>query len=86
MWTGAGDRGRVGSRGADVARGWRAASTVSPMFDLDGDFYAEHTGWARPDDGILVRDLDGNGVIDDVTEMFGGVGRSGFPRRSMADP
>jgi hypothetical protein len=56
------------------------------MFDLDGDFYAEHTGWARPDDGILVRDLDGNGVIDDVTEMFGGVGRSGFPRRSMADP
>jgi len=46
-------------------------SSISPLFDVDGDFYGERTGWVRPDDGLLVRDLDGNGTIDDITEMFG---------------
>ena len=47
-------------------------SSISPRFDVDGDLYAERTAWVRPDDGFLVRDIDGNGKIDDVTEMFGG--------------
>jgi hypothetical protein len=33
--------------------------------------------WVRPDDGILVRDLNANSRIDNVTEMFGGAS-SGF--------
>jgi Ca2+-binding RTX toxin-like protein len=49
----------------------------SPIFDIDGDLYGEHTGWVNRDDGFLVRDLNGNHRIDDVREMFGG-SRSGF--------
>src|SRR6185295_11681068 len=46
---------------------------IDPLvLDLDGDLYAEQTAWVRPDDGFLVRDINGNGKIDDVTEMFGG--------------
>jgi len=59
-------------------------SSVSPRFDIDGDFYAERTGWVRPDDGILVRDLNGNGRIDDVTEMFGSKA-SGFAALALLD-
>jgi hypothetical protein len=32
-----------------------------PAFDIDGDYYAARTAWLKPDDGILVRDLNGNG-------------------------
>ena len=35
-----------------------ARSSISPLFDIDGDFYGERSGWVRPDDGILVRDPD----------------------------
>ena len=41
-------------------------------FDLDGDQFAEWTGWVAPDDGLLAIDLNGNGRIDDVSELFGG--------------
>ncbi len=40
-------------------------------FDHDGNGLAERTGWASKDDGLLVRDLDGNGKIDDGGELFG---------------
>lgn len=59
-------------------------STISPRFDMDGDFYAERTAWVEPDDGFLVRDLNHNGKIDDVTEMFGGAG-SGFAALATLD-
>ena len=42
------------------------------LFDLDGDGFAEHTGWVKPDDGLLAIDRNGNGRIDDGTELFGG--------------
>jgi Ca2+-binding RTX toxin-like protein len=61
-----------------------AASTASPRFDIDGDYYAERTGWVKPDDGILVRDLNGDGIINDVTEMFGGA-TSGFSALAELD-
>ncbi|HJQ61203.1 MAG TPA: AHH domain-containing protein, partial [Vineibacter sp.] len=40
-------------------------------FDLDGDDFAERTAWVAPDDGFLARDLDGNGTIDAIDELFG---------------
>ena len=36
-------------------------------FDHDGNGFAENTGWVGADDGLLVRDLNENGVIDDGT-------------------
>jgi len=40
-------------------------------FDHDGNGLAEQTGLAAPDDGLLVRDIDGNGTIDSGKELFG---------------
>ena len=44
-------------------------STV--YFDHDNNGLAESTGWVGADDGLLVRDLNGNGQIDNGTELFG---------------
>ena len=40
-------------------------------FDHDGNGFSEQTGWAAPDDGMLVRDIDGNGSVDNGKELFG---------------
>ena len=40
-------------------------------FDHDSNGFAENTGWVGRDDGILVRRINGNGQIDDGTELFG---------------
>jgi hypothetical protein len=40
-------------------------------FDHDGDGVKTGTGWIRPDDGWLVRDLNANGSIDTGAELFG---------------
>jgi hypothetical protein len=40
-------------------------------FDHDRNGFAERTGWAGSDDGLLVRDLNKNGQIDDGGELFG---------------
>jgi hypothetical protein len=53
-------------------------ATSGVYFDLDQDLFAERTGWISADDGFLVRDRNNNGRIDDISEMFGGVARSGF--------
>lgn len=60
-------------------------SSISPQFDIDGDLYAERTGWVKPDDGFLVRDLNGNGVIDDLTEMFGNSTTGGLAMLGQLD-
>ncbi|WP_165443749.1 calcium-binding protein [Pseudomonas jilinensis] len=41
------------------------------LFDHNGDGIRHGSGWVRPDDGFLVRDVNGNGVIDDGAELFG---------------
>lgn len=38
-------------------------------FDVDGDGKSERIGWVSGDDGILALDRNGNGRIDDFTEM-----------------
>jgi len=40
-------------------------------FDIDADGFAEKTGWIKPTEAFLVRDVNGNGVIDSQAEMFG---------------
>jgi hypothetical protein len=51
-------------------------------FDLDVDGDLDRTGWVSPDDGLLVRDLDGDGLINDGTELFGSATR--LPDGSVA--
>jgi Ca2+-binding RTX toxin-like protein len=43
----------------------------SVLFDHDANAIRTGTGWIGSDDGILVRDLDGNGQIDSGRELFG---------------
>jgi hypothetical protein len=46
-----------------------ATSTI--LFDHDGDGVKSGTGWLKGDDGLLVLDKNGNGTIDNGTELFG---------------
>ncbi|MBU0484382.1 MAG: hypothetical protein KKB30_07710, partial [Proteobacteria bacterium] len=49
-----------------------AASGTDPiLFDHDGDGVKNGTGWVSADDGFLVMDRNGNGTIDNGTELFG---------------
>ena len=41
------------------------------MFDFSGDGQPVKTAWADPNCGFLVRDINGNGQIDNASEMFG---------------
>ncbi len=41
------------------------------LFDHTGDGIKTATGWIKPDDGFLVLDRNGNGTIDNGTELFG---------------
>jgi len=41
------------------------------FFDHDGNHFAENTGWVGADDGLLVMDKDGDGVIKTGKELFG---------------
>ena len=40
------------------------------LFDVDNDGFIENTGWVHPDDAILVHDLNGDGIINDITETI----------------
>ncbi|HGM7342700.1 TPA: calcium-binding protein, partial [Stenotrophomonas maltophilia] len=63
------------------------------LFDHDGDGVRQGTGWIGPDDGLLVLDRNGNGRIDNGTELFGvdtplpdgSQPRSGFAALSSLD-
>ena len=41
------------------------------LFDHMGSGIRTATGWISADDGLLVRDINGNGIIDNGTELFG---------------
>ena len=47
------------------------SASAGVRFDLLASGQAHATGWVSATDGLLVRDLDGNGRIDDGRELFG---------------
>jgi uncharacterized protein YbcV (DUF1398 family) len=51
---------------------------VSDRTDLDGNGFAERTGWVSADDGLLAYDLNRNGTVDGVGELFGSSTQGGF--------
>lgn len=40
-------------------------------FDLNADGHLDHAGWIYPNMGLLAIDRNGNGKIDDGSELFG---------------
>lgn len=48
-----------------------AAEGTGARFDFDANGFAESAGWVAPADGLVVRDLNGNGTIDSGRELFG---------------
>lgn len=55
-----------GKIGTSAESNWGGA-----LFDNNGDGIRTATGWVGPTDGLLVRDLDGNGLIESGRELFG---------------
>ncbi|WP_244593369.1 hypothetical protein [Rhodoblastus acidophilus] len=56
-----------------------ALEQSSVHFDVNNDFFSERTGWlAGSDEGFLTYDKNGNGAVDDATELFGTFANSGF--------
>lgn len=45
--------------------------TGGAFFDYDGDGFAEQTGWVAPGDGMLVLDRNGDGIINNGSELIG---------------
>ena len=56
------------------------------QFDLDDDGVLDQVGWTSADqlDALLCMDRNGNGIIDDGSELFGNVTRmmTGLPARN----
>jgi Haemolysin-type calcium binding protein related domain/RTX calcium-binding nonapeptide repeat (4 copies) len=55
-----------------------SVGTSTAYFDLNTDGFREHTGWVAPGDGLLARDLNGNGIVDNGQELFGSAAQDGF--------
>jgi len=54
-------------------------------FDLDGDGFAEKTGWVSQDDALLAIDVNGNGQVDDISELFGSDTQTGYEELQAFD-
>ena len=55
--------------GDGIELAWLAG--VSRTFDADNDLYREPVAFAAADDGVLARDIDGDGRINNGGELFG---------------
>lgn len=60
--------------------GGTAAQLTDPAFafDLDADGTTEKIAWVQPGSGFLALDRNGNGSIDDGSELFGAISGDGF--------
>src|ERR1041385_792035 len=55
-----------------------ARSDSSAFFDIHGSGFAVQTGWIGPQNGFLVVDKNGDGQINDISELFGSDSTDGF--------
>lgn len=56
------------------------------QFDLNGDGVVEKTAWLDANDGFLAMDLNKDGVINDISELFGGDERGeGYAKLQLLD-
>ncbi len=55
------------------------------FFDMNSDGFAELTGWVQADDALLAIDSNGNGIIDNITELFGDENTDGFIQLATLD-
>ncbi|HEX5341736.1 MAG TPA: SdrD B-like domain-containing protein [Duganella sp.] len=63
-----------------------AREDMSGSFDLLGTGKAIQTGWLSKGDGFLAIDSNGNGQIDSINELFGGVSKgAGFAKLASYD-
>ncbi|RLV59498.1 hypothetical protein D5018_11975 [Parashewanella curva] len=59
--------------------------TTKAHFDYNRDGFATKTSWLKGDDGFLARDLNGDGKINDISELFGSETQTGFEELSKHD-
>jgi hypothetical protein len=71
--------------GIELAALGNAITGSQVHFDFGNDGFAERTGWVMPDDGILVHDKNGNGLVDNAGELFGSVSVDGFDVLAVLD-
>ncbi|MBV7534453.1 carboxypeptidase regulatory-like domain-containing protein [Duganella sp. sic0402] len=63
-----------------------AREDMTGSFDLLGTGKAIQSGWLSKGDGFLAIDRNGNGAIDDISELFGGASKgSGFAKLASYD-
>ena len=55
------------------------------QFDMEVAGYKVNTGWLSGEDAFLATDDNGNGIIDDLSELFGGGVGEGFAELSTFD-
>nr|MDJ0510470.1 hypothetical protein [Crocosphaera sp.] len=55
----------------------------STFFDIDGDGYAENTAWVSPEDALLTIDLNQDGTINNITEVFSEYFNDGSPNSGL---
>ncbi len=54
-------------------------------FDLNNNFFSERTGWIGAGAGLLALDKNGNGLVDDASELFGNFTGSGLADLAQYD-
>lgn len=64
---------------------FKSMAEANVFFDMDNDGNLEATGWLTGEDGFVAIDENGNGVIDNVGELIGDPGQSGFEELATYD-
>ncbi len=54
-------------------------------FDLNASGFAQRTAWVTGGDGLLARDINNDGRINDITELFGNATTDGFTALTALD-
>lgn len=62
-----------------------ALGDYGSYFDILENGQAVLTGWVSPDDGLLAYDLNDNGFVDDISELFGDKDTDGFTELAAYD-